>query len=92
MFLEAGAVDGEAGEDTFDMSTVCAGNGPTATRQSSGNVITLNAVLCDNLLANGGSCKKFKSMQNTPIPKDQWTYIGFTYDKFNKTGTFFINP
>ena len=91
MFLEAGAVDGEAGEDTFDMSTVCAGNGPTATRQSSGNVITLNAVLCDNLLANGGSCKKFKSMQNTPIPKDQWTYIGFTYDKFNKTGTFFID-
>ena len=75
----------------FDLSASCNSTGGTVTRALPGNTITLNAVLCNGLIANGGSCRKFKSMQSTPIIVDTWTFIAFTYDKINKTGTFFVN-
>ena len=91
MFLEAGAAGAAGDSDVFDMSTICSAPGPTVTRANSGNIITLNAIMCNGLLENSGTCQKFKSLESAPLQVDQWTFIGFQYDKINKTGTFFID-
>ena len=75
----------------FDLSASCNSTGPSVTGSPSGGDLHLYAVLCNGLLANGGSCKKFKSLQSTQIGTGIWTFVAFTYDKINKTGTFFIN-
>ena len=91
LFLEKSAAGQPGATDSFDMSTICSSPGATVTRADSGNIITLNAILCDGQLTNGDSCKKFKSLETTPLQVDQWTYIAFVYDKINMTGTFFID-
>ena len=91
MFLEKAAAGSQGDDDTFDMSTECDNSPPTVTRAASGNIITVNAVLCSGPLELGGSCKKFKSMERTPVQMNTWTFVAFTYDKMNKTGTFFID-
>ena len=63
----------------------------STTTASDGSVITLNAVLCDGPLSNGGSCKKFRSTESVPIQEQEWAFVGFLYDKIDKTGTFMVN-
>ena len=91
LFLEKAAPGSAGSSDSFDLSASCNSTSGTASRAASGGLISLNAVLCDGLLASGGQCKKFRSMDSTPLSLNKWTFIGFTYDKINTTGTFFID-
>ena len=54
----------------------------------------LAAYLCDGPKLSdeiNGTCTTFKSSSMTPIPVNEWTYVAFTYDAYNKVGTFVIN-
>ena len=58
--------------------------------------VQLHAILCNGPAVSDGSvdignCTTFKSSSSTPIPENQWTYFGFTYQTYNKIGTFIIN-
>ena len=91
LFLEKGATGSAGSSDSFDLSASCNSSSATASRATSGGLISLNAVLCDGLLASGGQCRKFRSMDSTPISLNTWTFIAFTYDKITTSGTFYID-
>ena len=38
-----------------------------------------------------GNCTAFRSSTSTPIEEQKWTYIAFTYDTYNKKGTFVVD-
>ena len=83
--------------EQIDQGTTCADlllGKTTATLTPARGVqemITLNAILCDGPALGGGSCKQFRSTESMPILEQEWTFVGFTFDKIEKKGTFIVN-
>ena len=60
-----------------------------ATNTTLNQHVVLVAKLCS--YNSTTKCDKFVSPDAYPIPVQQWTYIGFTYNAISKHGTFFVN-